>query len=310
MRRAIVTGPTGAIGVALVQKLLAEDTEVYAVCRPCSTRLGNLPKDKRLHVISCDLSQLKNLKEQIPVACDTFYHLGWDGTTGKMRNDVYVQIRNVFYCVDAVEAAYDLGCTVFIGTGSQAEYGHCISRLSEATPESPDTGYGIAKLCAGKMSRLKCGEYGIKHIWTRILSVYGPYDGDGSLVMTAIKGFLEEEPPILTRCEQLWDYIYSKDAADILYQLARKGNDKKVYCVGNGKAVHLSEYVQEIKKASGARCVPVFGGIPYPSNQVMYLCADTSALEEDIGYSPQYTFCEGIQETIEWYKKEKGYEKD
>ena len=43
-RIAVVTGPTGAIGVALCRRLLAEGLTVYAVCRPGSPRAAALPR--------------------------------------------------------------------------------------------------------------------------------------------------------------------------------------------------------------------------------------------------------------------------
>lgn len=38
MKRAVVSGPTGAVGRALVDRLLSEGIEVLALCRPGSRR--------------------------------------------------------------------------------------------------------------------------------------------------------------------------------------------------------------------------------------------------------------------------------
>ena len=38
----------------------------------------------------------------------------------------------------------------------------------------------------------------------------------------------------------------------------------------------------------------------YGPLQVMYLCADITALREDTGFEPRYSFEDGIKETIEW----------
>ena len=37
----------------------------------------------------------------------------------------------------------------------------------------------------------------------------------------------------------------------------------------------------------------------------MYLCADISTLTKDTGFTPEYTFEEGIEETIKWYQDNK-----
>ena len=58
---AIITGPTGAIGMALCAKLLAEGVTVYAVTHPGSARAALLPQDARLHVVPCDAAELAAL---------------------------------------------------------------------------------------------------------------------------------------------------------------------------------------------------------------------------------------------------------
>ena len=51
-----------------------------------------------------------------------------------------------------------------------------------------------------------------------------------------------------------------------------------------------------------------FGSVPYGKNQVMYLCADIRELQEDIGFTPKYSFWEGIQETLCWVKEQHSFE--
>lgn len=72
----------------------------------------------------------------------------------------------------------------FVGAGSQAEYGRVNHALTPDTPCFPENGYGMAKLCAGQMSRVECEKLGLVHIWPRILSVYGPYDGKNAMITT------------------------------------------------------------------------------------------------------------------------------
>ena len=75
-----------------------------------------------------------------------------------------------------------LGCKVFLGAGSQAEYGRVSGILRPDTPAFPENGYGMAKLCAGQMSRVECQTLGMDHVWARILSVYGPHDGPATMI--------------------------------------------------------------------------------------------------------------------------------
>ena len=47
---------------------------------------------------------------------------------------------------------------------------------------------------------------------------------------------------------------------------------------------------------------PGIGARPYPSGAGMNLCADTDNLYADTGFVPEYTFEEGIRETVAWLK--------
>ena len=73
MKRAVITGPTGAIGTALIAELISHGIEVEAVVRPDSRRTDNIPKSPLVHIVPCDLKELKTLHEKIEHA-DVFYH--------------------------------------------------------------------------------------------------------------------------------------------------------------------------------------------------------------------------------------------
>lgn len=303
MKRVIITGPTGVIGIALIQELIERDVNVIAVVRPGSKRKENIPKHNKVRILECNLSELKELPRMIRKECDTFYHLGWEGTFGNSRNNMQGQLLNIQYTLDAVKVAKQLGCKRFVGAGSQAEYGRCEEELRADTPTFPENGYGIAKLCAGQMSRIQCEQEGIEHIWTRILSIYGPYDGMNTMVMSVIRTLLRGEKPSSTKGEQQWDYLYAKDAGYAMCLLGEKGVSGKTYCIGSGKIRKLREYITIMRDTIDEKLPLGIGEVPYAEKQVMHLCADITELKKDTGFEPRYSFESGIAETIEWVKK-------
>ena len=308
MKKRIITGPTGAIGHALIDECIANGVEVYAICRPNSSRKASIQQNKLVHIVEVDLSELANATELLPHDCDVFYHFGWAGTFGAdLRNDMYLQNQNIQYALDAVELAHVCGCKTFIGAGSQAEYGRFEGKLRPDTPAFPENGYGMAKLCAGEMTRVQAHKHQMKHIWTRILSVYGPYDGEKTMVMSTIDKLLKGEKPSFTKGEQMWDYLYSKDAGAIMFALGSdKSVDGQIYCLGTGIAKPLKEYIETIRDTINPSLPLGLGNIPYGPKQVMYLCADTTAIKRDLDFHCKYTFAQGIAETIEWYKEKMG----
>ena len=304
IRSAVITGPTGAIGTALCGVLLENGVEVYAVCRPGSARTDGLPQNERLHIVRCDAAELDKLPERIRGPVDAFFHFAWAHTIGPGRNDMSAQIQNIRYTIDAVHAAEKLGCRVFLGAGSQAEYGRVEGKLTPETPAFPENGYGMAKLCAGQMSRVECAKTGMDHIWMRILSIYGPRDGQATMISSTIRALLAGERPALTAGEQLWDYLYSEDVARAFWLAAEHGVSGSVYPVGSGKVMPLREYVEILRDCIDPALPLGFGEIPYSPLQVMHLQADISTLNADTGFVPKIEFREGIIRTIAWNREQ------
>lgn len=284
------------IGSAIVEKAMAEGWEVLCLVRKGSKRMGNIPVSNHVHVVEADLSDYASL--QISDVWDVFIHLGWDKTYGNSRDDVDVQLMNIRYTMDAVRLAKRYGCSVFVGAGSQAEYGPVQARIGTDTPTCPESGYGIAKLCAGQMARLLCGQLGMRFNWLRILSVYGIHDAPQTLIMYTIRELLAGRSPELTECGQIWDYCNSKDVASAFLSVAENGVDGKNYPLGSGKGMPLKEYLSIIQKAINPSTPLGFGAKPYYPHQPMYLVADITSLSNDTGWKPAKPFEIGIKEVI------------
>lgn len=302
--RIVITGATGAVGTALIAEGIRQNVEMLVICRKASKRRQQIPDHPLVKVLELNMEEYETYQPpEGETPYDVFYHFAWGGTTGDGRNDCEIQEKNIRYALDAAALAKRFGCSAFVGAGSQAEYGRVEGNLNSQTPAFPENGYGMAKLCAGQMTRLYCRQVGMRHVWTRILSIYGPGDGAGSMVMSAIHRLLAGETPAFTKGEQQWDYLYSGDAAKALLLLGEKGHDGGVYCLGSGKARPLADYIGMIRDAIDPRLSVALGAVPYAPGQVMYLCADIAKLKEDTGFAPEVSFEEGIKKTVMWVKE-------
>ena len=309
IKRVLVTGGTGVTGVALVRYLLAKDIAVTAIVRPGSFREKYLPcDDKRLSIVYCALNDLNGAAEKVRDfgRYDAFFHLAWEGSTiadkQGSRDNMQLQSRNIVYAVDAVELCRSIDCPVFLMTGSQAEYGDSDSAISEETVPNPINGYGNAKLCAENMSRIMCRSYGIRHVIARLFSIYGPYDGTNSMINTCVLKLLKGERPEYTAGEQQWNYLYSFDAAKALLLLAEKGQDGEFYNVADPQGRQLKDYIGIMHKVVAPDIPVILGEMPYPGGIIKNMIADTSKLVKTIGFTPDHSFAEGIQEIMRWCK--------
>ena len=89
--RVIITGPTGAIGIALIQRCILEGVEVYAVCRPKSKRMNRIPQDPLVYVIERGLDELLSGGGIIP-DCDVFFI--WAGRREEKLNECMGTLRS------------------------------------------------------------------------------------------------------------------------------------------------------------------------------------------------------------------------
>ncbi|MBR4767840.1 MAG: NAD(P)-dependent oxidoreductase [Lachnospiraceae bacterium] len=302
IQTALVTGASGMIGATLIRKLLRKGIRVYGVVRKESAKTANLPKESaRFTVIRADMDEFGTLSA--PEKVDAVFHLAWAGAAGKGRNSSELQTKNVEDSLAFLRRARSLGASVFVGAGSQAEYGRTEEVLTPGTPCAPETEYGKAKYRLFSEGSALAKELGIDFVWPRFLSVYGPYDNDYSMVMSAVNTFLKRGRFSCTLGEQVWDYVYSGDAAEILYRLALFGESGRAYIVSGGKARTLRSYIEAIRDAVDHDLPIGFGEIPYYDHQVMHLTGDMTETIKITGYRPGTAFEKGIQKTVRWAGK-------
>ncbi len=300
MKHLAVTGATSMIGVALVKAALAENkTEhIYAIVHPGSKKMNRIPRDQRVHIIECDLSEYETLPKLIPHTCDVFYHFAWPRTETYLESfeDILQKAENIQTSLMAVKAAKDLGCSTFVGAGSQSEYGVAhTGKLAPDTPCDPVRADGVLKYAAGKLTRLQAERYGMHCIWVRIFSVYGRYDRPNSMISTTIRKLHNREHCPFTPSQQLWDYLNAEDIGRAFYLAGKLSSGSKVYCVGSGEEKPLREFIGIIRDVVDPTAELGIGEVPYPANPVMRLCADISNFQRDTGWKPEIRFEDGIQ---------------
>lgn len=300
MERVVITGATSSIGLALIDECIVNNIFVLALVNPKSQNISRIPLHQNIKIEKCDISDMSSFNIN-DISFDSFFHLAWKNTHGiDERNTIASHIDNIRYSVDAVDLAERLGCKVFIGAGSQAEYGRTNEVLTEKTVCHPETAYGISKLSASMVTRLACYQKGIKHIWTRILSSYGPKYLPNTVINYTISELLNERRPSLTSCDQIWDFIYSGDVARALFLLAQYGKDSDVYVIGSGYSQPLKNYLIQIRDIINPNLELGFGDISHPENAVMHLACNIDKIKRDTGFEIQTSFVDGVLKTIDW----------
>ncbi|MCP0913700.1 MULTISPECIES: NAD-dependent epimerase [Legionella] len=73
----------------------------------------------------------------------------------------------------------------------------------------------------------------------------------------------------------------------------------RIYNIGRGCPVNLMDYISALEQATGKHAIKQF--MPMQEGDVLSTHADTSRLQDDLGYAPQVSIQEGIERFVAWY---------
>lgn len=325
MKKILITGASGFVGSHLVEEALNRSLEVYAGVRKTSNR--QFLKNNKIHFFEMDFTNKKELKEKLnKTKFDFIIHNAGVVSVPKLQDYFTV---NFEYVKNLIEALNDNLPEKFIYMSSLASYGPASSFdlsdfLIEEKKPNPINTYG--------KSKLKSEEYlksinNLPYIIFRPTAVYGPREKEiltfFKLINQHIEGYIGNKKQHLT-------FIYVKDLAKTILDAALSKVSQKSYFISDGKYYSqnkLGKYAKQFLNKKTLRFhVPVslVRGIAwlleqpakitgnYPALNLekvrilesMNWKCDLTALKEDLNFQPQYDLEKGLEETIEWYKKE------
>ena len=255
-------------------------------------------------IVSCDLNRILELDKKIPCGeYDALIHLGWTGSSGKLRADYGVQINNTKICVDSAVAAKKVGCKKFVGVGSITEKMYVPYLQKNESHSEPTMCYAVAKMAGQLMSKCICEKEGLEFNWGYISNFYGEGDKSLNIVNFLITNYLNNQIPELTDGMQMADFTYVSDVADGLIHMAADGQSGHSYYIGYGRPAYLKSFVEEIWKRINPAVQTGLGKKLFHGIDIDYALVDMKKLERDTGFSSQVSFSEGIDRTIRWIKQ-------
>lgn len=258
-----ITGASSFVGVELCRYLCDNGHQVIAMTRKENERLNAIAQDGRLQVFRSDMQNL--VEKAKGVKADVFIHLAWAGTSHEDRNNPVIHEENVRLSLEYVRLAQRMGCQLYVDAGSQAEYGIVPGVITEETPCNPFSAYGKAKLKMYEESKVLTEQLGLKYIHLRILSVYGENDHPNTLIMSSLRKLKANEPIEMRSGGQKWNYVYVKDAARqigelALHAMADDAFKCEVYNIASNDTRKLNEFVKAMRKICGSKSELHFGG--------------------------------------------------
>jgi UDP-glucose 4-epimerase len=293
----MVTGGTGFIGSHLVRALLARADEVAVLVRPESDGRRLQGVADRVVILETQSADLQ--RTAIEFAPEVTFHLAWAGVHGASRTEAHHLTTNISQTVGIIELAGRAGCTSIVGLGSQAEFGPVAGVIDEGTPAHPDSAYGIGKLAAGLLVEHSAGDHGMRGVWLRLLSAYGPMDEPSYLIPYMIRELLAGRCPALSAGIQPHDTLYCVDVAEALRAAATSDRCRGTYVLASGESPSVREIAEMAREVVAPSLALEFGASAgHPGWRGSH-----AKLTQDTGWSPSTPLRIGLTETVLWYRQ-------
>lgn len=173
--------------------------------------------------------------------------------------------------------------------------------FTESTPLAPNSPYSASKASADMVVRAYNKTFKLPINITRCSNNYGPYQFPEKLIPLMIGNALDEKAlPVYGDGMQIRDWLHVSDHCSAINTVLEKGEFGQVYNIGGNNEKANIEIVRLILDNLGKSDKL----IKYVEDRLGHdrrYAIDNTKITSELGWSPAYTFEQGIEETIKWY---------
>ncbi len=311
MARYLITGIGGFIGSSLARSLLSRGEQVRGVDNFSTGRHENVAEIRtQIDFREADILDLDAMHDACRGVDYVLHQAAIPSVPKSVLDPLGSNQANVDGTVNVLIAARDAKVKRVVYAASSSAYGDTptLPKHEEMTP-NPISPYAVAKLASEHymISFFRC--YGLETVSLRYFNIFGPRQDPSSPYSGVLAKFItamlrNEQPTIYGDGEQSRDFTYIDNAveANLLACKAPAGEAAgKVFNVATGRRVTLIETFKMLQAITAYKGQPAYG--PERSGDIKHSLADISKAARHLGYKPLVNFEEGLQRTVEWYRK-------
>jgi UDP-glucose 4-epimerase len=308
MTKVLVTGGAGFIASHVCDELIEQGYEVVVVDNLVTGFKENInPKAKFYEVDIRDADKITAVfDKEKPDYVN--HHAAQMDVRKSTKDPVYDAQCNILGSLNLIINARKnkIKKFVYISTGG-AVYGNVRKEelpIKENHRVNPICQYGISKHTVEHYLFLEKYLYDKDYIVLRYPNVFGPrQDPHGEAGVNAIfigQMLKNQSCKIFGDGTKTRDYVYVKDIVRANL-LAMKSDFNGILNLGSGIETSDQEVFDTCKNATGYNKEPIYEDAR--PGEIQNICLDASRAKEVLGWKPEYTYEDGVKETVPFYKE-------
>ena len=240
------------------------------------------------------------------------HQAAWGSVPRSLEMPLFYNKNNIEGTLNMLEAARQNGVKKFVYASSSSVYGD-EPNLPKIEGREGDllSPYALTKRCDEEWAKLYTKFYGLDTYGMRYFNVFGRRQDPDGAYAAVIPKFLKqlmrgETPTINGDGKQSRDFTYIENVieANLKACLAPHEAAGEAFNIAYGGREFLIDIYYGLAKALSVNIEPNFG--PDRKGDIKHSNADISKAKKLLGYDPDYSFEDGIQLAIDWYKENLG----
>lgn len=182
------------------------------------------------------------------------------------------------------------------------------SKFHEDTPYNPSSPYSSSKAASDHLVRAWHHTYGLPIVSSNCSNNYGPYQFPEKLIpLMILNGLSGKKLPVYGKGHNVRDWLHVADHALALGLILRNGEVGRSYNVGGDAEMTNLDVVKAIcdrLDSVAPKNTSHHTLITYVTDRLGHdrrYAVDTSRIKKELNWKPNYTFIDGLGETVDWY---------
>jgi len=311
----LITGGAGFIGSNFVRYMLDKHPDYEIVNLDALTYCGNLENltgiedNPNYTFIRGNISH-KDLVDDIVQDTDYIVNFAAETHVDRSIEDPEIFIKsNILGTQVLLDAAKKYEIKKFLQISTDEVYGSLgdTGYFKEKTCLSPNSPYSASKASADLMVRAYNETFNLPVNITRCSNNYGPYQFPEKLIPLMISNALENKPlPVYGDGLNVRDWLHVYDHCTAVDMVLHEAKSGEIYNIGGNNEKMNIDIVKLILKDLGKSESLIQFVKDRPGHDRRY-AIDSTKIQNDLGWKPEYTFETGISETINWYLENKDW---